>query len=418
MKTLLAIALSFAGVLWCEQAATAQTIKVNPTGVNVNSQSATTAFLTFGTLQKFRPADACWCGELIPAAPDLGFKCNPSTIYGYLPARYDQSALSGNDGFTDIMSIPPSVVRRAYQNAVAGGDASFFYVRRFVSTTGGPDQYVNVTCRMTGGGARVPFDLTDVKLAFATDKPIVFVKNGEKVPKIQAEITYNGTGRLKGRWEVVLPGEEIPTERDLLTEATLPIEERAKQRRYTPLSTFNVFLPPAGRFILPGPETSRLPSTMEGSYLILLRIEATDDKEADSDLSSVGAGVSVVHSGAVAGFPLPFLRYFVGSGEASPVAGNLMLLLPANEAVKRLNEAVDFSWSEIAGAAYYRLEVEDGKSQALLSALLPAGSKTYRAPSWVKDKLSDGVLRWRVLAFNQTATKIGETEWRRLKWMN
>ena len=57
---------------------------------------------------------------------------------------------------------------------------------------------------------------------------------------------------------------------------------------------------------------------MEGTYQVLLRVEASDDREGDSNLSDAGAGVGVVHSGAVAGFPLPVLRYVVaGDGAAS-----------------------------------------------------------------------------------------------------
>ena len=110
-----------------------QTIKVNPIGVNVNPSSSTTVFLTYGRLTNYRPAEAYWCGDLIDATPDLGLKCNPSTIFGSLPARYDLSRRSGDQGFTDIMSIPPSVARRAYQSAADGDDSRFFYVRHFIS---------------------------------------------------------------------------------------------------------------------------------------------------------------------------------------------------------------------------------------------------------------------------------------------
>src|SRR5215475_5415226 len=46
--------------------ARAQNIKVNPTGVNVNPNTGTTVFLTFGQVTgALRPAEATWCGELI-----------------------------------------------------------------------------------------------------------------------------------------------------------------------------------------------------------------------------------------------------------------------------------------------------------------------------------------------------------------
>src|SRR5690606_30136315 len=60
----------------------AAAISRDPNGVNVNAQGATSVFITFGGLQQQLPVEATWCGELIPAAPDIGFKCDPATIYG------------------------------------------------------------------------------------------------------------------------------------------------------------------------------------------------------------------------------------------------------------------------------------------------------------------------------------------------
>ena len=402
----------------------AQTIRVNPTGVNVNVSGATTVFLTFGPVRNFRPAEGTWCGELIPAAPDNGFKCDPATIFGSLPGRFDRSRSSGNLGFTDIMSIPPSVARRAYQAAQAGSISSFFYVRHFINLGGGPDQgaggpdeYVTVTCRLSGGGARTPFALTDVKVSFdteAAENAIVFVAPGRKPPAIRARITYNGTGRLRGRWEVVLPGEQPPEDFDLLTEATLPIEQRGQQRRYTQISRFNLFLPPTGKYTLAGPDVARLPSTLEGPYLVLLRIEATDDKEADSDLSALGVGAGVVHNGAVAGFPIPVLRYFVGSGQANEVI-SLRLLTPAENAVAAADRPIDFSWTQAPGVALYQLEIADQSGKALLSALLQPLTLNYRAPSWLREAAPGAALQWRVSALDQNGAKTVETPWRRLQ---
>ena len=57
-------------------------IRRDPNGVNVSSQGATTVFITFGGLNDQVPVEATWCGELIPAAPDLGLKCDPATVFG------------------------------------------------------------------------------------------------------------------------------------------------------------------------------------------------------------------------------------------------------------------------------------------------------------------------------------------------
>ncbi len=298
-------------------------IRRNPTGVNVNAAGATTVFITFGNLEGYVPIEALWCGELVPASPALGDKCDPGTVFGALPVRFDQSRLSGTDGFSDIMSIPPSVARRAYQAAEGGADSRFFYVRRFVDPAGiRPDQYVAVTCRLTDGGARTPLALLDVQLRFAGDDPVLSVPAGAAPPPLEARIAYNGTGRLVGRWEVVLPGEEPPSAEDLLTEATLPAELRGTQKRYTEIERFNVFLPPTGEVVLPGPSPDDSPWTVNGLYQILLRIEASDDKEGDVDLEAAGAGDGILPTGAVAGFPLPVLRYFVGGAGAVGVGGH------------------------------------------------------------------------------------------------
>ncbi len=402
--------------------ASAQTIKVSPSDLNVYSQGATSVLLTFGGLVNKRPAEATWCGALIAALPDLGSKCDPNTIFGRLPARYDQSTRSGTNAYTDIMSVTPQVARRAYLDAVAGNTSTFFYVRRFVSTVGGPDEYVPVTIRLSGNGARVPLSLTEVKLTWGVGTPVLFVKTNEKLPRFSAEITYTGTGRLKGRWELVKPGEEPPEPRDLLTEATLPIEERGTQKKYTEISRFNIYLPPTGKVALQGPEVWRVDQSLNGLYLVLLRIEASDDKEGDTDLAAVSAGPATVHGGAVAGFSLPVLRYYVGNGPApSPTAGlissgGLLPSQPEDKAELASNRPVDFVWSHVENAATYRLELQDLQGNNVISAILLGSTETYRAPSWLKDKVGSGVVQWRVIAFNEIGQRIAESQWRTLRF--
>ncbi len=399
--------------------AAAQQIKVSPSSVNAYSQGATTVFLTFTGVVNKRPADACWCGDLISAEPDLGFKCNPANVFGCLPVRYDQSRLNGSGTYTDIMSIPSSVARRAYIDAANGAEATFFYVRRFVSTAGGPDEFVPVTIRLSGNGAATPFSITDVRLSWGVDKPILLIKPDEKLPPVRAEITYTGTGRLKGRWEIVKPGEESPSERDLLTEATLPVEERGLQRRYTELSRFNIYLPPTGRFILPGPETWRVPNHIDGGYVVLLRIEASEDARGGSASGAIPDTLAGSQTGAVAGFPLPVLRYYVGGGSTlqsgSPPAERLALISPAENSLIPPDGPADFRWVEIEEATFYRVEVEDSEGRLIVSAVLLPGADGYRAPSWLKEKAGDGRLRWRVIAFNKSSNQIAETPRRNLR---
>lgn len=410
-----------------------QAIEVSPSSINAYSQGATSALLTFRNVRDKRPVEGCWCAEVVSAAPDLGARCAPATQFGCLPVRYNQATLNAGGAYTDIMSIPPSVARRAYLDAAQGAPAVFYYVRRFASTTGGVDEFVAVTIRLAGNGAATPFSLTNIKLAFAVNKPVLFLKAGEKVPKIQAEITYTGSGRLQGRWEIVKPGDELPTARDLLTEATLPVEARGTQRRYQQLSRFTIYLPPTGKFVLSGPESWRLQNPVEGMYLVLLRIESVEDANQTS-----GARLA---SGGVAGFPLPVLRYYIGSGGVSALdvaPGSLKLLSPAENAELPLARAPDFHWSEVEGAAYYRIEIASVRTAAgsvaspeanrapLLAAILLPGMPLYRAPAFLTETLqkeaqepsqtgASHLLQWRVVALAADGKLLAETGWRNLR---
>jgi hypothetical protein len=384
-----------------------------PTAVNVSSQGATTVFISYGQLANQVSVEALWCGRLIPATPAIGMMCDPATVWGRLPLRYDQSQASGARGFTDIMTIPQSLARRAYE-AAERGKTQFFYVRRFESTTGGPDEYVNVVCRLTGGGAGVPLALLDVQVAFDTDVAVLSVQRGTQPPPIVADIAYTGTGRLKGRWEVVKPGDQIPSEQDLLTEATLPEEQRFEQRRYLELERFNVFLPPTGRYRLAGPDPRRLPSEAEGLYVVLLRVEASNDLPGDVDLGSVEEGGGLLYTGGVAGFPMPQLRYYVGSADPQRLGvrvGVLSPLLPANGAVLAPAEA-ELGWLEEAGASFYQVEVLDSGGSVVAAAMLQRGEGSYLLPPWVAEKAKPGPLRWRVLALDPDGEKLSATDWR------
>lgn len=399
-------------------------IRVNPKSVNVYSQGATTVFLTYGNLGDYRPADTQWCGEIQPATGAIGFQCVPGTIYGTLPNRFDISRRSGNNGYTDVVSVPASIARKAYQAAARGEGSEFFYVRRFVNSNGAVDQFTMVTMRLSGNGAGVPFSLTDVQLGFGAstglsangqEPQVLFVEPDKKLPAVRAEIRYTGTGRLRGRWEVVRPGDPLPDGRDLLSEASLPVEERGSQQRFAQISRFNVFLPPGGRFTLQGPDPSRIPNKIPGQYLILIRIEASDDGLNTSDLSAVGAGAGIVNSGAAAGFPMPVLRYVIGGGDnaqniASTTNGSFLPVLPKDGTTFAANQMIEFAWTELPQAKLYRLEIEDDAGKLIHSAIVKSNVRTCRAPSWLKSKAGgNGNLRWRVVALDQQGKTIGNT---------
>jgi len=390
---------------------------VNPSGVNVKHNGVTTVFLTFQSLGANEQAvEAFWCGEVTTTGVSVSNPCVPGTFFGKLPARHNLSQISGvgnQRNLTDIMTIPASVARRAFQAAAQGADSDFFYVRRF--TDGVSDSYVTVTCRMAGGGARTPLALTKVQILFNTGegaRPVYFLSRSQPLPEFGAWIQFTGTGRLKGRWEVVLPGDPEPTPQDLLTEATLPVEQRPLQRRYTLIDRFDRFLPPTGSFYLPGPNPELLPRNSDGPYKILLRIEATADKEGNSNTLN---GVAV--SGGVAGFALPVLRYYVGSqqnrlsAKTGHASRQITLLTPASQASLRGTDSPVFSWVDIPDALIYELQVQNENRETVLTAYIKPGISRYAAPPWLLEQ-SGRSMHWRIRALTYDGAELTATDWR------
>ena len=97
----------------------------------------------------------------------------------------------------------------------------------------------------------------------------------------------------------------------------MPAEERGTQRRFAQVKRFNIFLPPVGRTVIPGPDNQRDREELSnGMYLLLFRIEAVTDGLNQSNLDAVNAGRGILNSGGASGFAMPTLRYYVGTGGA------------------------------------------------------------------------------------------------------
>lgn len=89
---------------------------------------------------------------------------------------------------------------------------------------------------------------------------------------------------------------------------------------------------------------------------------------------------------------------------------------PDDRAVLVTDKPVDFTWTLIGEAVTYRLEVEDFNGTAIVSAVLTKDINTYRAPSWLKDKIGDAVARWRVTAFDDQGKQLSQTDWRSFRF--
>lgn len=425
---------------------------VNPSGVNVNANSVTSVLLTYRGTASQQTSNAFWCGEITVAANTVTptNPCVPGTFFGRLPQRLQQGQFSRvlqapdeilgeNDlsipvnqpaqllgqNFTDIMTIPESVSRKALISARAGNKSSFFYIREFVSN--GVKQYIAVTCRLSGHGARVPFALRRVEPYFATSNgpQAVFLQSiGDALPAVNALISYNGSGRLKGRWELVMPADEVPSTFDLVPEANLPIEQRALQKRYRVLARFDKYLPPLGEFLLEGPRPEIFPTDIVGPFQLLLRIEATRDKEGNSD-----TGNGIVFSGGVSGFDIPALRYYVAQQDEviqAKVKAGLYQGLNLLPLKKNTFNQLEFSFNGIRDAVLYRLEIEDPQGLNFYAYIETrthgkignALKHSYTLPAVVSETLvqtseQNALGKWRVQALSSSGGVLLESRWER-----
>jgi hypothetical protein len=114
---------------------------------------------------------------------------------------------------------------------------------------------------------------------------------------------------------------------------------------------------------------------------------------------------------------MPVLRYVVGGNNpasGNPAATKLALLLPPENAIAAAGVPIDLSWSSVQGAALYRVDIEDSQARQILSAVLPAGVRSYRLPPWLKDRARDGQVRWRVSAVDSAGVEVVGSEMRNL----
>ena len=409
---------------------------VIPSVVTVSSTGLNRALLSFRDTVGQQAVDAFWCGDISvpPSTPVPVDPCVPGSLFGHALPEFAKATQFNNvttSITTDVMTIPLSVARRAYQRAAQGNRSTFFYVRRFVNGVG-VSQYIAVACRLGASSAvNALLNIRQVRLGFSGQggmRPVLVVGPGEKLPVFGARIEYNGSGHIRGRWELVKPGDIPALLQQLSQTASTDQVLQGLEKRFLVVGRFDTFLPPTGNFYLAGPDPRRLPTEDPGGYMVLLRFEASADAVNELvralppgfalETPTGKEALAAVAFDAI-GRVLPVLRYFVGetkgktSGAKEPVA-TVELRMPWADAVLSVENPLHFSWSQVEGASLYRLEIAQD-AEVVFAALVAAGSNSYSAPPWIKERTGK-TLRWRVLALNHIGAVVAVSPWQRFSF--
>jgi len=213
----------------------------------------------------------------------------------------------------ETLTVPGDVSLQMYQRLRPIGKTEFYVVRRFTGPAAGgvagEGRFIAVPLRLSGSPSQMPLTLSRVELTFQYNggrQPMRVVQRDASVGPLVATVDYQGTGVLKGRWEVVQPGDPEPTVLDLTAQASLDPEFQLQQQRYLEVGAFEQALYAGRRVLVPGPPPEALPTSQPGRYLVLWRPEATP-----SNASQMGTRVTDLPSGGAAGFPMPTLTYYV-----------------------------------------------------------------------------------------------------------
>jgi hypothetical protein len=309
-------------------AALGQTLAVFPTGVNVAITQPTAVPLTW--IVKDPESGSA-------RSPQGLFRANSECtgeIFGTVSTPLTATVSKGVGLVAETLVIPQDVTNRTQ----ARGIARFFYCRDF-SLPSGPTLTANVTFR-PGGSAFASFSIARIDLLFQNQRSEITTPLDTPDLQVFADIRYNGTGVLKGQWEILEPG--------LLGSEGFRVLDR-----------FERFIPFGDRVVIQRPQVPPLPTNIPGGYVVRLRV--LDPALAVS---------------------LPTARYFVETREHITRISPIRLVEPVAAALPPVKE-IQFRWQGITGAAQYRLEVVEAEPVPApgVESRIAEGSPTQTGPT-------------------------------------
>ncbi|PKN37918.1 MAG: hypothetical protein CVU62_09365 [Deltaproteobacteria bacterium HGW-Deltaproteobacteria-2] len=282
-----------------------------------------------------------------------GIFFTPDTTIGYnnLPLTVTISGTVGT--ISETVVIPVNIMEKALQR----GTAQFFYRRVFTGMIGTDTATINLTVTGEAGGT---LGIRRISVYFGNGRAETTVMKYASDLKAYADIRYNGSGLLKGYWEV---------DGRLLSYVSQPL--------------------PAGQQItLATPDIPALPTFETGTHT--LRFVITNPEPGQ-------------------GIPLPVLVYFVTTDEAAVKQAGLTLKAPA-EAAEVPYASLKYEWQLIRAEVYLIQFFEALETKRVFSAYTKKGF--YQLPQLVlKKNFEPGKsYYWRITAFDKERRKIGESK--------
>jgi hypothetical protein len=193
----------------------------------------------------------------------------------------------------------------------------------------------------------------------------------------------------------------------------LPPELRGTQRRWRLIERFQVFALPGGELTIPGPDPRLLAVDADGPYKLLLRLEAADDKEGQSNTG----GGRLATSGGVAGFAMPVLRFYVGAAAQVAALAGPGVASAGTAGTGRWRRGAAGPAAALCLAGHRRRRAVSpgsaGEGKPLFAAFVKPLVSQYVAPALVAEQKAIE-RRWRVLALDAAGRVLAQSDWRLL----
>jgi hypothetical protein len=321
------------------------TVTVTPSSVNVVRGQSNTVVFTYqfsgyvigsGTLTSSQ-------GIFYTLDGIIGYNNLPLTV-----------TISGTVGtVTETVVIPVNIMEKVLQR----NTAQFFYRRVFTGMIGTDTATVNLTVTGEAGGM---LGIRRLSLYFGNGRAETTVMKYSTDLKAYADISYNGSGLLKGYWEV---------DGRLLSYVSQP-------------------LPAGQQTTLTTPDIPALPTFDTGTHT--LRFVVTNPNPDQ-------------------GIPLPALIYFVTTDESAAKSVGLTLKNPA-EAAEVPYASLKYEWQVIRANVYLIQFFETQGEKPVFSAYTKKGF--YQLPQLVLKKIFQPgkTYYWRVAGFDRERRIIGESK--------